>query len=586
MPVRTQPFPSWPIAGRREEELLLEVLHSGQWSELSGTKVDAFTRKFAAFQDAAFGVALPTGTLALEVALLALGVGSGDEVITTAYTFIATASAALSVGARPIFADIDPRTNNLDPANIEQAITTRTKAIVPVHLGGHPADMDAILDIAGRHGIHVVEDAAQAWGSQWRGKGVGALGDLGIFSFQSSKNLNAGEGGALLTNDQRLYDLAWSLHNVGRVRHGGWYQHEILGRNLRLSEWNGAVLLAQLERLPMAMQRRSHNAEFLTRELDGLPGLTPVALDPRAGRSSWHIYQLRYDPSRFHGRSRDQFLTALRAEGIPCSGGYVPLVHTRAIRDTLRQRFGTESLDNLSGVPCAERASETSLWLPQTLLLGSEEDMSDVVEAITKIAQVWSTGDSVSFRATPATTAQQDGSGHEIRSLTPDDADQFWEFRLEALRESPLAFAESVDEHKSRPPSAAAERLRTASADLFVLGAFVRGRLIGTAGFLRNLGTKVRHKGRLWGFYVEPAHRGRGIGRDLLTELIARARTLHGLREIALTVATTQTAALGLYESLGFERFGLEPCSLIVDDVVVDEEHRVLMLDRAPQPGA
>jgi dTDP-4-amino-4,6-dideoxygalactose transaminase len=389
-PVRTAPFPAWPIFGKREEELLLEVLYSGEWSELTGTRVNTFIRQFAEFQDARFGVAVPNGTLALEVALEALGVGFGDEIITTAYTFIATASSAFAVGARPIFVDIDPETNNIDPAKIEAAITARTKVIVPVHIGGHPADMDAIVEIGKRLGIPVLEDAAQAWGSQWRGTGVGALGDIGTFSFQSSKNLNAGEGGAILTNNQELADRCWSLHNVGRLREGGWYQHEILGRNLRLPEWNGAILQAQFERLPDQMETRTHNAERLNRELAGLPGIAPIRLDERITRSSWHLYQLRYDPAALGGHNRDEFLTALRAEGVPCSGGYVPLIHQPAIRDTLRNRFGADSLANLTAVPHADHAGDHSIWLTQNLLLGTDEDTSDIIAAFTKITHSWS----------------------------------------------------------------------------------------------------------------------------------------------------------------------------------------------------
>lgn len=388
-PVRTASFPAWPRFGKREEDLLLEVLHSGEWGELTGTKVTGFAREFAAFQDAAYGVCVPNGTVAIELGLQALGVGFGDEVITTAYTFIATAASAFTVGARPIFVDIDPRTNNIDPAKIEAAITTRTKAIVPVHLGGQPADMDGVLEVARKHGIPVLEDAAQAWGSAWKGKGVGALGDLGTFSFQSSKNLTSGEGGIILTNDHALYDVCWSLHNVGRLREGGWYQHELLGRNLRLSEWAGAILQAQFERLPADMATRNRNADRLRAELAELPGIAPLEVDSRVSGHSWHLFQIAYDASALGGRSREEFMKALRAEGIPCSAGYVPLIHAPAIRNTLRDRFGAASLENLGAVPHADRAGETTIWLQQNLLLGTDEDTSDIIRAFTRIATAW-----------------------------------------------------------------------------------------------------------------------------------------------------------------------------------------------------
>lgn len=388
-PVRTDPFPGWPIFGDREEQLLLEVLHSGKWGELTGNKVTTFARDFAAFQGAAYGVCVPNGTLALEVGLQTLDVGFGDEIITTAYTFIATASSAFAVGARPIFVDIDPETNTIDPVRIEAAITPRTKAIVPVHIGGQPADMDGVMEVARRHGIPVLEDACQAWGAAWQGTPVGAIGDLGCFSFQASKNINAGEGGIVVTNSREHYTMAWSLHNVGRLPEGGWYQHEILGRNLRMPEWNAAILIAQLERLPDAMATRQRNAERLTAALADVPGLDPTKVDERVTSHAWHLFQIRYDPGRFGGRSRDEFFQALQAEGIPCSAGYVPLTYQAAIRNTLRDRFGEASLRNLAEVPRAEFAGGHTVWLAQTLLLGADEDIDQIAAACAKVQRAW-----------------------------------------------------------------------------------------------------------------------------------------------------------------------------------------------------
>jgi dTDP-4-amino-4,6-dideoxygalactose transaminase len=388
-PVRTEPFPEWPIFGDREEQLVLEVLHSGKWGEITGNRVMTFARDFAAFQGAAYGVCVPNGTLALEVGLEALGVGHADEIITTAYTFIATASSAFAVGARPIFVDIDPETNNIDPARIEAAITPRTKAIVPVHIGGQPADLDGVLEVARKHGIPVLEDACQAWGAEWKGTPVGAIGDLGCFSFQASKNITAGEGGIIVTNSREHYNMSWSLHNVGRLPEGGWYQHEILGRNLRMTEWQAAILTAQLERLPDGMEIRRRSAERLTAGLAEIPGLDPTKVDERVTRHAWHLYQIRYDPGQFGGKSRDEFIKALNAEGIPCSGGYVPLTYQPAIQNTLRARFGEESLQNLAEVPRAEHAGARTVWLTQMLLLGGDEDIDQIIEACRKVQHAW-----------------------------------------------------------------------------------------------------------------------------------------------------------------------------------------------------
>jgi len=388
-PVRNTSFPSWPIIGDRERELLNEVLESGHWGEITGDKSLTFARQFAAFQGAEFGVCVPNGTLALELALETLGVGYGDEVITTAYTFIATPGAILTMGARPVFVDIDSETNLIDAAEIEGAITSRTKAIVPVHIGGKPVDMDAVLEIGRKHGIPVLEDACQAWGAAWRGIPVGALGAMGTFSFQASKNISAGEGGAVVTNDSALFDLAWQIHDSGRSQHGGTFEHEIPGRNLRMTEWQGAMLIAQLERLPEAMATRQRNAERLIGGLDEVPGLRATKIDERVTSQGWHIFQMKYDPSAFGSRSREEFLAALRAEGIPCSPGYRPLTHLKAIHTAFRDRFGDEAVTSLPELPRTVAASEDTVWFGQTLLLGTDEDMDDVLAACRKIGQAW-----------------------------------------------------------------------------------------------------------------------------------------------------------------------------------------------------
>ncbi|MGH2531522.1 MAG: DegT/DnrJ/EryC1/StrS family aminotransferase [Thermomicrobiales bacterium] len=389
-PVRTAPFPRWPVADEREERLLLEVLHSGAWGELSGDKVATFAARFAEYQGARFGICVPNGTMALELGLRAVGVGPGDEVITTPYTFIATASAALLLGAKPVFVDVDPATCTIDPARIAPAITERTKAIVPVHVAGQPADMDGVLTVAREHGLRVVEDACQAWGAEWRGQRVGAIGDLGAFSFQAGKNITAGEGGIVVTNDPALAELCWSLHNVGRVRDGEWYQHERLGWNFRMTEWQGAVLLAQLERLPGQQAIRDAGAAYLDDALAAAPGIAPLAVDPRVTRHGRHLYPVRYDAAAFGGRTRDAFLHALRAEGITrVSAGYVPLTQSPAIQRAMTALFGAEGTIQLAACPIAERICREVFWLTQTALLGDQDALDDVVAAIYKIQAAW-----------------------------------------------------------------------------------------------------------------------------------------------------------------------------------------------------
>ncbi|MGC8669019.1 MAG: DegT/DnrJ/EryC1/StrS family aminotransferase [Chthonomonadales bacterium] len=392
--VRTKPWPAWPIWSQHEEAALLDVLHSGQWWSVGGRKVPEFEEAFARFQHARYAVCVTNGTAALEVALRALGIGCGDEVIVPPYTFIATASSVLAVSATPVFVDIEPKSLNLDPTQIEAAITDRTRAIIPVHIGGCPADMDAILDIARRHGLYVIEDAAQAHGAEWNGRRVGALGDCGTFSFQASKNLNCGEGGIILTNDEEIADRIWSVHNVGRTRTGGWYEHQVLGGNFRMTEWQAAILLEQLKRVPEQMDRRSANAGYLAKLLAAIPGITPPSPDPRVTRHAYHLFILRYDAAAFGGRPRDAFLKALNAEGIPASAGYVPLYKEVIFQRKSRGhgawcRSGRPIAYSEVNCPVCEQACQDTVWIFQSLLLAEQQDMDDIAQAIAKIQAAW-----------------------------------------------------------------------------------------------------------------------------------------------------------------------------------------------------
>jgi dTDP-4-amino-4,6-dideoxygalactose transaminase len=391
---REKPWPAWPVYDETEEKALLDVLRSGQWWSVGGKKVPEFEEAFARFHDAKYACCVTNGTAALEVALRALGIGCGDEVIVPPYTFIATASSVLAVSATPVFVDIEPNSLNLDPTRIEAAITPRTKAIIPAHIAGCPADMDGILEVARENDLYVIEDAAQAHAAEWRGRKVGAIGDVGTFSFQASKNLNAGEGGALVTNDEDIADKVWSVHNVGRTRSGKWYEHHVLGGNFRMTEWQAAILLAQLTRLPEQTARRTENAKYLTEQLTLVPGIKTLPPDPRVTRHAYHLYVFRYDPSGFGGKSREEFLRAMNAEGIPCSAGYVPLYKEVVFQ---RKSAGQGSWCqagrhvDYAAVECpvCEQVCADAVWLFQTLLLGTKDDMDDISRAIGKIQRAW-----------------------------------------------------------------------------------------------------------------------------------------------------------------------------------------------------
>ena len=395
-PVRREPFPSWPVWDEHERNGLLEVLDQGIWSNGAGPKVSELEATFAAFHDAAFGIAAPNGTISLEIAMAALGIGSGDEVIVPPYTFYASASAVLKMNALPIFVDISLDSYCIDPDAVEAAITPRTRAVIPVHLGGHPADMDRLLEIKRKHGIAIIEDAAHAHGSSWNGRKVGAIGDFGAWSFQASKNMTAGEGGMLTTNDPELAERARSFHDCGRVAGGKWYEHAILGGNYRLTEFQSVLLLAQLARLPEHIERREQSAAYLDRELSRFDGIRPLPRDPRVTAHAYHLYVFRFIEDDFGAISRDDFVAAMRAEGIPASTGYpIPLncqpVFTNRAFDTRATNYDPNyaptQFERLE-LPACLRACAETVWLMPNMLLGSSSDMEDIVTAVHKIHDV------------------------------------------------------------------------------------------------------------------------------------------------------------------------------------------------------
>jgi len=396
-PVRKKPWPAWPVYDERELKALQEVLESRRWGRLSGGKVAQFEEAFAAAQGAKFGVAVCNGTAALEVALKAGGVEAGDEVIVPAYTFIATATAALSCNAVPIFVDIDPDTCNIDPDAAAAAITDQTKAIVPVHFGGRAADMERILALAEQHDLLVVEDACHGWGATWNGKGLGTLGAMGGFSFQESKNMTAGEGGIILTNEEELAAKCFSYHHIGRIAGRPFYEHHVAAWNYRMTEWQGAILLVQLERLEEQTQRRAANAQFLDKHLGAIPGLRPLRTDPFVTRNSVHVYIIRYEEEAWNGVSREEFIQAVQAEGIPFGGGYPhplyknPLFAAKHFGRTgcpvACPLYGREVDYTQQPCPNTEQICRDALWLSQTVLLAEEEDMRDIVRAVEKVRE-------------------------------------------------------------------------------------------------------------------------------------------------------------------------------------------------------
>ena len=387
-------WPPWPVYDEREIEAVTRVIKSRQWG-IGGGYVAEFERTFAEFQDAQFCTCVTSGTHAIELCLCTLGIGAGDEVIVPPYTFIATASSVLAVNAIPIFADIDPDTFCIDPAEIERKITDKTRAIIPVHIGGTPCDMDAIMDIAQRHGLFVIEDACQAHGAEYKGRRVGAIGHMGAFSFQVSKNIPAGEGGAVTTNTREYAERAWSIHNVGRVPDGAWYEHRVMGWNLRMTQFQGAILVCQIERTEEQMAQRARGAGTLRRQLEEVPGLRLTAVTP-GGRSPYHLAMLRYDAASFGGLPRAQFIRAMNAEGIPMSSGYVPLYRSGVFLQGIDHTkcpmacpfYGRTVEYAQTHCPVCEKVcDETGLWLSQNMLFAEEEVIGHIAEAALKVQE-------------------------------------------------------------------------------------------------------------------------------------------------------------------------------------------------------
>ena len=378
---RTQ-WPSWPPRLPGLVEALRQVVEEDQWGVRSAT-IKQFEEAFAAYHEAEFALAMANGTLALQAALLALGVEPGDEVILPAYTFVATAAAVRYAGAHPVFADVDPTTFNLNPQDAARRITPRTRAIMPVHIGGNPADMAAINKLAEQHGLAVIEDAAQAHGAIYNGRKVGAPGLAGCSSFQSSKNMTGGEGGILLTNDRAYYERAFQIYNCGRALGGPWHEHVSLGLNLRISAFQAAVLLHQLPQVESWAVTREANGRYLEERLGAIPGITCARRYPETGRNAYHLFIFTYDPDPFDGLPRARFLEALNAEGVVASQGYRPLTDLPFLYSKEQQAKGGSA----QSWPVTEYVSQQGVWLRQFELLADRNMMDGIVAAVVKIRE-------------------------------------------------------------------------------------------------------------------------------------------------------------------------------------------------------
>ena len=390
----------WPVFDKKEEKALIEVLRSGKWwrgayKDQNDSKVGQFEKAFAEFSDAKYGIAVVNGSAAIELALKTGGIEAGDEVIVPAATFISTATSVVMINAIPIFVDIEPDTYQISPEAIELAITEKTKAIIPVHYGGYPADMDRIMEIAKRHNLLVIEDAAEAHGSEWRGRKVGAIGNMGTFSFQMGKPLTCGEGGIVLTDDEELVSKCYAYHHIGRFRGALTYEHALCGWNYRMTEFQGAILLSQLNRLPEQTEIRHKNGEYLAKLLNEIEGVSALKRDSRITKRGYYFYFIRYNEKKFGGLSRDKFIKALKAEGIAVSTAHNQPLYKNSVFQEMN--FGKTGCPiscpfygkkiDYSQVKCpvAERVFESEVVALSKDILLERENIDLIIEAIKKI---------------------------------------------------------------------------------------------------------------------------------------------------------------------------------------------------------
>lgn len=397
-PVRTKGWPGWPIWNpETDEEQVLKVLRSGVWSRAA--VVSEFEKKWAEAIGTKRCLAVVNGTNAIIAALVNLGIGGGDEVIVPPYTFIATVIAVIQTGAMPVFVDTDPETFQIDAEKIEAKITPRTRAIVPVHILGLPANMERIMAIAKKHDLIVVEDACQGWLAEINHKKVGSFGNAGCFSFQNSKNIPIGEGGAIVSDDDEFMDRCYSYHNygnpygttVGAIGSGT----IIAGTKLRMAEYQAAIGLAQMKRLDEQTTKRNENAAYLQSQLKKIPGILPYKLYKNVTRAAFHLFPFRYKKEEFAGLTLAEFLKALKAEGIPCSSGYTPLNKMPYLANAFKTKnfqkmYPPEMLDykkysEQNECPVNDKLCEEAVWFEQSMLIAEKSDMDDIATAVRKI---------------------------------------------------------------------------------------------------------------------------------------------------------------------------------------------------------
>jgi len=385
---KTKAFPKWPHSDEREIELVGEVFSSGNWWRMTGDKVKTFECNFAALHNVKYCLGVTNGTHAIEIALTALGIKHGDEIIVPAVTFISTGSAVIYVNATPVLVDIDPETFCMIPEAFEKAITPKTKAVIPVHMAGHACDMERICAIAKKHNIKVIEDAAHAHGGQCNDKMIGSFGDISIFSFQNGKIMTCGEGGALITNNEELYKRAYLIHGVGRPDGDRVYEHSVLGSNDRMNEFSAAILIAQQDRLSEMNKKRDKNALLLDSLLADVEGIKPQGRKEYATLITHYMYMFYYDSNSFNGLSRKDFVDYLIDEGVPAFICFPVLSDTTFFRNSdFYGRINNFEQLATNDISNSKNIAANVVWLPHFTLLGDEQDINEIAQAISTIQE-------------------------------------------------------------------------------------------------------------------------------------------------------------------------------------------------------
>lgn len=390
--VRENPFPAWPHYDETERDALNRVLDSRNWWANHGVEVKEFEKEWSVYTGAKSSFAVTNGTHTLEVIFLALGIGEGDEVIVADWSFLATIGAILTVNALPKIVDVDPLTGTIDVAKAEAAISSKTRAIVCVHVAGSMSEMDALTALCKKHKIELIEDSAHAHGSRWKGEHAGTIGDAGSFSFQASKLMTSGEGGVITTKREDLIPMFKSIINCGRGEGIWYYRHLRLGGNYRLSEWQGAILRAQLKRFPEQQKNRGDNANWLNSEIAKIPGFKPQGRYAGCTEQGNYCYVVEVDSALLSGATRDQIRHALLAEGIPLTTSYPPLHQLELFKDPsgLAPRLRgdvTKIRYNEQSFPVTEHLAANTLWFNTAVLMGTRDDSNSVLQSIAKISE-------------------------------------------------------------------------------------------------------------------------------------------------------------------------------------------------------